>query len=159
MLRGPVLLECQGVGANPWRDRPATRSDRSTLRSCMRIGAWGPNVDRNWSLGLVNIDMIRATPPTKSLLKPNNFKALLRSQESSVSSACGPRFTGSMTSFCARAVARRWRDSHKSWISVLRVRWQWPSGPVYESMRSVHPVQTCLHLCSSHMLSSVAGRV
>jgi len=79
--------------------------------------------------------------------------------ESSVSSACGPRFTGSMASFCTRAIARRCRDCHKSWISVLRVRWQWSSGPVYESMWSFHPLQTCLHPCSRRMLSSVDGRV
>jgi len=39
------------------------------------------------------------TPPTKALLKPNNIKASTRSQERSVSAACGPRFIDSMVSF------------------------------------------------------------
>ena len=158
-MRGPVLLECQGVGASPWRDRPAARSDWSSLRSCthgkvMEYIVFGPRVTKNGSLGLVNIDMIKAPPPTKALLKPNNFKALPRSRERSESSAYGPT-----SLFCTRAIALRCRDNHKSWSSCLRWRCQWPSGRVYESMCSCHLLQTCLHFRSRHMLSSVAGRV
>ena len=77
----------------------------------MEYIVFGPRVTKDGSLGLVNIDMIKATPPTKALLKLNSFKALPRSRERSVSAAYGPRFIDSTSSFRTRAVAHRYRDS------------------------------------------------
>jgi len=50
MSQGPVLLECQGVGARPCLSRPAVRCDWSAMRSCVKgfasVRAFGRGVSR-----------------------------------------------------------------------------------------------------------------
>jgi len=72
VYRGPVLLECQGVGASPCRSMPAASRDWSRMRSCLKglgvLRVGGPNVSLKLSLGRVSFRMISATPPIRALL-------------------------------------------------------------------------------------------
>jgi len=133
MSQGPVLLECQGVGARPCLSRPAVRCDWSALRSCVKelaaMGIFGPNFSLRGSLAYVSIEMIDATPPTSALLKLNVSRIVHRSVVSSIVTVRGS-WCGSFSFFWATGTARRYKDCHISLISVLKLRCQWLSGAV-----------------------------
>ena len=131
MSQGPVLLECQGVGASPCRSRPAARCDWSALRSCVKelavMGLFGPSVSLKWSLACVSVEMIDATPPTSALLKLNVSRIVHRSVMSATISVCGS-WCGSFPFFWTIGTARRYKDCHIFLISVLKLCCQWLSG-------------------------------
>ena len=131
--QGPVLLECQGVVASPCRGRPAVvvgprrGVDWSALRSCVKelavMGIFGPNVSLKWSLARVSVEMINATPPTSALLKLNHSRVVHRSVISATISVRG-LWRGSYSFSWTIDSACRYRDCHRSLISVLKLRCQ-----------------------------------
>jgi len=125
--QGPVLLVCQGVVASPCRSRPAARYDWSTLCSCVKelaaMGIFGPNVSLKWSLARVSVEMILTTPPSSALLKPNVSRVVHRSVMSATISVRG-LWRGSYSFSWTIDSACRYRDCHRSLISVLKLRCQ-----------------------------------